>query len=115
MVVVSLESGDPFAYEQGLGLALTIADLAADLEGSPQVPGVAPVGVVVLISALPQGAGAEITLKRLKQLELYEVPCFCPVDSGVNAVLPFVHELDAPSLQLKFAELSVQHATFITY
>ena len=30
MVVVCLESTDPFAYEQGLGLALTVADVAND-------------------------------------------------------------------------------------
>ena len=115
MVVVSLESGDPFAYEQGLGLALTVADLAADLEGSPQVAGVAPVGVVVLISALPQGAGAETTLKRLKQLELYEVPCWSLVGSGVKTVLPFVRELAAPDLRAQLAAFAAQHATFMTY
>lgn len=115
MVVVSLESGDPFAYEQGLGLALTLADLAADLEGSPQEPGVAPVGVVVLLTALPQGAGAEVTLKRLKQLELYEVPCLCPRNSEVRSVLPFVLELDAAQMRDKVAALAAQHATFMTY
>lgn len=115
MVVVSLESGDPFAYEQGLGLALTIADLAADLKGSPQVAGVAPVGVVVLISVLPQGAGAETTLKRLKQLELYEVPCLCPMGSDVNSVLPFVQELAKTDLHAQLAALTAQHATFMTY
>lgn len=113
--MVSLESGDPFAYEQGLGLALTIADLAADLEGSPQVAGVAPVGVVVLISALPQGAGAETTLKRLKQLELYDVPCWSLVDSGVKAVLPFVQELAKTDLRAQLALVAAQHATFMTY
>ena len=115
MVVVSLESGDPFAYEQGLGLALTIADLAADLEGSPQVPGVAPVGVVVLMSAFPQGAGAETTLKRLKQLELYEVPCWSLVGSGVKAVLPFVQQHAEPDLREQLAALEAQHATFMAY
>ena len=115
MVVVSLESGDPFAYEQGLGLALTVADLAADLEGSPQVAGVAPVGVVVLISALPQGAGAETTLKRLKQLELYEVQCLCPMGSDVKAVLPFVQELAKTDLREQLALLAAQHATFMAY
>lgn len=115
MVVVSLESGDPFAYEQGLGLALTIADLAADLEGSPQVAGVAPVGVVVLISVLPQGAGAETTLKRLKQLELYEVQCLCPMGSDVNSVLPFAQKLAESDLREQLALLEAQHATFITY
>lgn len=115
MVVVSLESGDPFAYEQGLGLALTIADLAADLEGSPQVAGVAPVGVVVLISALPQGTGAETTLKRLKQLELYEVQCLCPMGSDVKAVLPFVQELAKTDLREQLALLAAQHATFMAY
>lgn len=113
--MVSLESGDPFAYEQGLGLALTVADLAADLEGSPQVAGVAPVGVVVLISALPQGAGAETTLKRLKQLELYEVQCLCPMGSDVKAVLPFVQELAKTDLREQLALLAAQHATFMTY
>ena len=115
MVVVSLERGDPFAYEPGLGLALTVADLAADLEGSPQVAGVAPVGVVVLISALPQGAGAETTLKRLKQLELYEVQCLCPMGSDVKAVLPFVQELAKTDLREQLALLAAQHATFMAY
>ena len=113
MVVVCLESTDPFAYEQGLGLALTVADVAADC--TDDAAGRAPLGAVVLIRALPEGAESARTLKRLKQLELYEIQCLCPMGSDVNSVLPFAQELAKTDLHAQLAALTAQHATFITY
>ena len=111
MVVVCLESTDPFAYEQGLGLALTVADVAADC--TDDAAGRAPLGAVVLIRALPEGAESARTLKRLKQLELFEVTCFGPPE--VAAVLPFVTVLAGDAWQDKFAALAALPATFLSY
>lgn len=117
MVVLKLISTDCFAYEQGLGLALTVADLSADFAdmGSVVPEGVAPIGAMVYLAALPAGADAERTLKRLKQLELFEVPCVTHKDSGVMAALPFVKELSAKEVMALFASYEAQHATFLSY
>lgn len=117
MVVMLLASGDSFAYEQALGLALTVADLAedyaADGAAAPQVPGVAPVGVVVVLECAPLGSEAERTCKRLKQLELYGVPCYGP--TALSAALPFITVRSSLELSQLVQELAAQHATVLRY
>ena len=117
MVVLRLASGDSFAYEQALGLALTIADLAEDYAddgaAAPQVPGVAPVGVVVVLERAPQGSEAARTCKRLKQLELYGVPCYGPDE--LSADFPFITVRARAQLQQLVQELAAQHATVLRY
>lgn len=117
MVVMLLASGDCFAYEQALGLALTIADLAedyaADGADAPTLPGVAPVGVVVVVACAPLGSEAERTCKRLKQLELYGVPCYGP--TALSAALPFITVRSSLELSQLVQELAAQHATVLRY
>ncbi len=121
MVVMLLASGDSFAYEQALGLALTVADLAEDYADdgaaeradAPTLPGVAPVGVVVVLERAPLGSEAERTCKRLKQLELYGVPCYGP--TALSAALPFITVRSSLELSQLVQELAAQHATVLRY
>lgn len=114
MVVMLLASGDSFAYEQALGLALTIADLAEDYAAdAPTLPGVAPLGVVVVLERAPLGSEAERTCKRLKQLELYGVPCYGP--TALSAALPFITVRSSLELSQLVQELAAQHATVLRY
>ena len=117
MVVMLLASGDSFAYEQALGLALTVADLAEDYADdgadAPTLPGVAPVGVVVVLERAPQGSEAERTGKRLKQLELYGVPCYGPDE--LSADFPFITVRARAQLQQLVLDLAAQHATVLRY
>lgn len=85
-MVVVFESGDWWRYEQGLNLLLNAADFPDEVSHG------------IFLKVPPLTAWPEELLKKMKQLELFEVDCVALQGRQVPLVLPFVREVTAAEI-----------------